>query len=294
MLAEELPHAGGYARILAAVGRGRTHFGEIAAESDQRVERPIEILIRAGLLAKTLPVGGPRGARRRATSWPTSTSRSGLGCCTRKYLRSKPVRVGPSCAGARLSGSVTSARCSRRPRERTRGGLWPGVSCRRIWWWAAGGRPAESRARSTCSGCAVRRSRCSARPAGRLDRWAVAISYGWRESSHGSPAGRQTAAAPVGAHRRGGGRRTRRCARVLCPGHARSLSSSRSPAAWDLTSGCRCGYSRVVSMFPVWFIESRHRGSGWVDRRPWLTLLERSLGADWERDRVVGFRGSFD
>ena len=63
MLAEELPHAGGYARILAAVGRGRTHFGEIAAESDQRVERPIEILIRAGLLAKTLPVGAPRGAR---------------------------------------------------------------------------------------------------------------------------------------------------------------------------------------------------------------------------------------
>jgi AAA+ ATPase superfamily predicted ATPase len=63
MLAEELPHAGGYARILAAVGRGRTRFGEIAAESDQRVERPIEILIRAGLLAKTLPVGGPRGAR---------------------------------------------------------------------------------------------------------------------------------------------------------------------------------------------------------------------------------------
>ena len=63
MLAEELPYGGGYARILAAVGRGRTHFGEIAAESDQRVERPIEILIRAGLLAKTLPVGAPRGAR---------------------------------------------------------------------------------------------------------------------------------------------------------------------------------------------------------------------------------------
>jgi uncharacterized protein len=63
MLVEELPHAGGYARILAAVGRGRTHFGEIAADSDQRVERPLEILIRAGLLAKTLPVGAPRGAR---------------------------------------------------------------------------------------------------------------------------------------------------------------------------------------------------------------------------------------
>jgi AAA+ ATPase superfamily predicted ATPase len=63
MLAEELPHAGGYARVLAAIGRGRTHFGEIAAESDQRVERPLEILARAGLVAKVLPVGAPRGAR---------------------------------------------------------------------------------------------------------------------------------------------------------------------------------------------------------------------------------------
>lgn len=63
MLAEELPHAGGYARVLAAIGRGRTRFAQIAAESDQRVERPLEILARAGLIAKTLPVGAPRGAR---------------------------------------------------------------------------------------------------------------------------------------------------------------------------------------------------------------------------------------
>lgn len=63
MLAEELTRAGGYARVLAAIGRGRTHFAEIAAESDQRVERPLEILMRAGFIAKTLPVGAPRGAR---------------------------------------------------------------------------------------------------------------------------------------------------------------------------------------------------------------------------------------
>jgi len=63
MLAEELPHDSGYPRILAAIGRGRTRFGEIAAESDQRVERPLEILARAGLVAKVLPVGAPRGAR---------------------------------------------------------------------------------------------------------------------------------------------------------------------------------------------------------------------------------------
>lgn len=63
MLAEELTHAGGYARVLAAIGRGRTRFAEIAAESDQRVERPLEVLTRAGFIAKTLPVGAPRGAR---------------------------------------------------------------------------------------------------------------------------------------------------------------------------------------------------------------------------------------
>ncbi len=63
MLAEELPHDSGYPRVLAAIGRGRTRFGEIAAESDQRIERPLEILARAGLIAKVLPVGAPRGAR---------------------------------------------------------------------------------------------------------------------------------------------------------------------------------------------------------------------------------------
>lgn len=63
MLAEELTHPGGYTRVLAAVGRGRTRFAEIAADSGQRVERPLEILIRAGLISRTLPVGAPRGAR---------------------------------------------------------------------------------------------------------------------------------------------------------------------------------------------------------------------------------------
>jgi AAA+ ATPase superfamily predicted ATPase len=63
MLAEELTHAGGYARVLAAIGRGRTRFAQIASESDQRIERPLEILMRAGLISKRLPVGAPRGAR---------------------------------------------------------------------------------------------------------------------------------------------------------------------------------------------------------------------------------------
>lgn len=65
MLLEELGHAGGYTRVLAAIGRGKTRFGEIATESDQRVERPLEILERAGLIARALPVGAPKGARPR-------------------------------------------------------------------------------------------------------------------------------------------------------------------------------------------------------------------------------------
>ncbi len=65
MLLEELSHTGGYSRILAAIGRGKTRFSEIATESDQRVERPLEILERAGLVARALPVGAPKGARPR-------------------------------------------------------------------------------------------------------------------------------------------------------------------------------------------------------------------------------------
>ncbi len=63
MLAEELTHAGGYTRVLAAIGRGRTRYAEIAVESAQRIERPLEVLTRAGLIRRALPVGAPRGAR---------------------------------------------------------------------------------------------------------------------------------------------------------------------------------------------------------------------------------------
>ena len=63
MLAEELAGAGGYSRILAAVGRGRTRFGEIASEAGQRIEIPIEILVRAGFLRRALPVGAPKAAK---------------------------------------------------------------------------------------------------------------------------------------------------------------------------------------------------------------------------------------
>jgi hypothetical protein len=63
ILAEELPVPGGHARILAAIGRGRHRFGEIANDSAQRVEAPLETLVRAGFVRKALPVGAPKAAK---------------------------------------------------------------------------------------------------------------------------------------------------------------------------------------------------------------------------------------
>jgi AAA+ ATPase superfamily predicted ATPase len=63
ILSEELPDTAGYPRILAAIGRGRTRYSEIASEADQRIERPLEILARAGLVRKDLPLAAPRGTR---------------------------------------------------------------------------------------------------------------------------------------------------------------------------------------------------------------------------------------
>jgi hypothetical protein len=63
ILSEELPESGGYGRILAAIGRGRTRYAEIAGEAGQRVEYALDVLARAGFIAKVAPVGAPRGAR---------------------------------------------------------------------------------------------------------------------------------------------------------------------------------------------------------------------------------------
>ena len=64
ILREELPDVGGYPRILAAIGRGRTRMSEIANEADQRVEHPIEVLLRTGFVRRMVPIGAPRRA------WP--------------------------------------------------------------------------------------------------------------------------------------------------------------------------------------------------------------------------------
>lgn len=59
--------AAGYSRILASIGRGRHKLSQIASDAGQRVEHPLEVLRRSGLVARELPLGAPRGAR--ATSY---------------------------------------------------------------------------------------------------------------------------------------------------------------------------------------------------------------------------------
>ncbi len=63
IMSDELAEARGYARILAAIGRGRTRYAEIAGEAGQRVEYPLEVLARSGFVAKVGPVGAPRASR---------------------------------------------------------------------------------------------------------------------------------------------------------------------------------------------------------------------------------------
>ncbi len=63
ILREELAEAGGYSRILAAIGRGRTRFSAIASEAGQRIDHPLEVLTRIGFVRKAIPVGAPRGAQ---------------------------------------------------------------------------------------------------------------------------------------------------------------------------------------------------------------------------------------
>jgi len=63
ILGEELPDSGGYPRVLAAIGRGRTRMSEIQTDADQRVEHPLDVLVRSGMVRRALPLGAPKRAR---------------------------------------------------------------------------------------------------------------------------------------------------------------------------------------------------------------------------------------
>ena len=63
ILREELPDVGGYPRILAAIGRGRTRQSEIADEAAQRIEHPLEVLVHSGFVRRSVALGSPRRTR---------------------------------------------------------------------------------------------------------------------------------------------------------------------------------------------------------------------------------------
>lgn len=64
LLRDRLPDdAVGYFRILAAVGRRQTRYSEIQLAADQRIEHPLDVLARAGLLKRSVPVGAEASAR---------------------------------------------------------------------------------------------------------------------------------------------------------------------------------------------------------------------------------------
>lgn len=63
ILAEEIDEPVGYRRVLAAIGRGRSRLSEIASDAGQRVEYPLDILVRTGFVRRGLAVGAPRRSR---------------------------------------------------------------------------------------------------------------------------------------------------------------------------------------------------------------------------------------
>jgi AAA+ ATPase superfamily predicted ATPase len=65
LILRELPDAPGFGRVLAAIGRGRTQYGDIATEAGQRIEYPLSFLAESGLITRETPLGAPRRSRPR-------------------------------------------------------------------------------------------------------------------------------------------------------------------------------------------------------------------------------------
>lgn len=57
LLRDALPDTGGYMRILAAIGRVQTRYSEIMVAVDQRIDHPLDVLVRSGLVRRSVPVG---------------------------------------------------------------------------------------------------------------------------------------------------------------------------------------------------------------------------------------------
>lgn len=55
----DLPQAGGYRRTLHAIGSGEQRRVEVARSAAQRVEQPLDLLLRSSLVRHTRPLGAP-------------------------------------------------------------------------------------------------------------------------------------------------------------------------------------------------------------------------------------------
>ncbi|MGI8938903.1 MAG: ATP-binding protein, partial [Iamia sp.] len=63
ILHEEVAASAGYERILAALARGANKHSTLSSEAGQRIEQPLNLLTRVGLVRAEVPVGASKGAR---------------------------------------------------------------------------------------------------------------------------------------------------------------------------------------------------------------------------------------
>jgi hypothetical protein len=181
-LAEELPPSGGHARILAAIGRGRRRFSEIASDAGQRVEAPLETLVRAGFVRKALPVGAPKAARP-LYEIADAYLAFWFSCL---YATQSEIEGGQGRAVlSRMSprwqqhvGWVFEEAARAHAAQLVRDQELP-----KTWWLDVGGPPGARSAKSTCSVCAVSVPRWSAKRAGRPSLSASRISHDSKGSS---------------------------------------------------------------------------------------------------------------
>lgn len=59
----DLPEGPGFGRVLAAVGCGRTRYSDIQGDAGQRIEYPLDLLVKTGLVRREVPIGSPRRTR---------------------------------------------------------------------------------------------------------------------------------------------------------------------------------------------------------------------------------------
>lgn len=146
ILREELPDVDGYARILAAIGRGCTRRSQIASEAAQRVDHPLDVLIRSGFVRRSVPLGAPRRSR------PIYEIDDDYLAFWFSVVYSEVAHVGAGQGRAALKrrrqewqkhlGRVFEELARDHARRRVAAGAWPEdmVVGR---WWSASGPPAE-------------------------------------------------------------------------------------------------------------------------------------------------------